>query len=160
MSEVRIELYQPAYREDFVRLNSEWIRRFFHLESSDRVVLNDPEGYILNKGGQIFFALNESGHVIGCCALIAHPEKEGLELAKMAVSPRFQGMGTGRLLGEAALAYARTQGVKKLFLEGNTRLEASIALYRRLGFREIPMVHPAYERCNIMMELHLQSETK
>lgn len=35
--------------------------------------------------------------------------------------------------------------------EGNTRLEASIALYRKLGFHEIPLQGNAYERCDILM---------
>lgn len=152
MSAYKIELYRPAYREDFVRLNSEWIGRFFHLEPSDRVALSDPEGYILNGGGQIFFAIDGQGDVAGCCALVAHPERESYELAKMAVAPGRQGLGLGRLLGEAALEYARRGKYRRIFLEGNTRLEASIALYRKLGFREVPMADAAYERCNIMME--------
>ena len=41
----------------------------------------------------------------------------------------------------------------RIFLEGNTRLQASIALYRKLGFKEIPLEGNAYERCDILMEL-------
>ena len=33
------------------------------------------------------------------------------------------------------------------------RLEPSIALYRKLGFKEIPLKNNAYERCDILMEL-------
>jgi ribosomal protein S18 acetylase RimI-like enzyme len=61
----------------------------------------------------------------------------------------------GRKLGEALLDYAKSHGVKRIFLEGNTRLEASIALYRKLGFREIPLEGNAYERCDILMEIKL-----
>ena len=38
------------------------------------------------------------------------------------------------------------------YLEGNTRLKASIAIYRSLGFVEIPLQGNAYERCDILME--------
>ena len=155
MGELRIELYQPSYQKDFVRLNSEWITTFFHLESSDRAVFNDPKGYILNKGGQIFFAVNENGKAVGCCALIAHSKQEKYELAKMAVNPNYQGKGVGSLLGEAVLAYARSSGYKKLYLEGNTKMKASINLYRKLGFMEVPRKGASYKRCNIMMELDL-----
>ena len=155
MGELRNELYQPSYQSDFVRLNSEWIKTFFHLESSDRVVFTDPEGYILNKGGQIFFVVNEYGKPVGCCALMSHPEKGIYELAKMAVTPGYQGKGAGSLLGEAALAYARSNGYKKIFLEGNTKMDASIALYKKLGFRAVPKRGASYKRCNIMMELYL-----
>jgi len=42
--------------------------------------------------------------------------------------------------------------------EGNTRLEASIALYRKLGLKEIPLKNNAYERCDILMELFLENK--
>ncbi|HJD76856.1 ribosomal protein S18 acetylase RimI-like enzyme [Bacteroides reticulotermitis] len=155
MNELRIELYQPVYLRDFVRLNLEWIQTFFHLESSDRVVLNDPERYILKQGGQIFFAVNGQGKPVGCCALIKHAPEGYYELAKMAVSPQYQGRGIGTLLGEALLAYAREHEVRKIVLEGNTRLASSIALYRKLGFQEVPNLNAAYERCNIKMELNI-----
>ncbi|MCD8261174.1 MAG: GNAT family N-acetyltransferase [Bacteroides sp.] len=155
MEELRIELYRPEYKEDFVRLNSAWIETFFHLESSDRIVLNDPEGTILDKGGQIFFAVTPAGEVVGCCALIHNTWAGCYELAKMAVVPRYQGKGAGRLLGKAVVKYARGKGIPKLFLEGNTRLVASIALYQKLGFKEVPLTYAAYERCDIRMELEL-----
>ena len=69
----------------------------------------------------------------------------------MAVSPKAQGRGIGRMLGESLVDYARKHGVRRIYLEGNTRLEASIALYRKLGFHEIPLQGNAYERCDILM---------
>ncbi|MCD8079632.1 MAG: GNAT family N-acetyltransferase [Bacteroides sp.] len=152
MSKLHIELYTPGYQTDFVRLNSEWIRTYFRPESSDYEVFSDPEGKIIGPGGQIFLAVDEQGTCIGCCALIRH-EAATFELAKMAVAPESQGSGAGRLLGEAALAYARAQGATKVFLEGNTRLEASIRLYRKLGFTEVPLGEVVYDRCNIKMEM-------
>lgn len=154
MSVFRITLYNQSYLQDFVRLNLEWIRTFFSPESADYAALNDPENYILNQGGQIFFALNEEEYPVGCCALINHPLEERYELAKMAVSPVYRGKGMGRLLGEAVLTYAREQNIHKIYLEGNTRLVSSIILYRKLGFREIEG-DAVYERCNIIMELDL-----
>ncbi len=155
MTELRIELYKSDYLRDFVRLNSEWIQTFFHLESSDLDAFSDPEKYILKQGGQIFFAVNELGRPVGCCALINHPDEKCFELAKMAVSPNHQGRGVGRLLGEAVLAYARGQGIERIFLEGNMRLEASLALYRKLGFKKAAMRENTHQRCDIIMELDL-----
>ena len=51
----------------------------------------------------------------------------------------------------AAIEYAKKQGINSIYLEGNTRLKASIALYRSLGFVEIPLQGNAYERCDILM---------
>lgn len=110
---------------------------------------------IITGGGQIFLAIDEENGVVGCCALVSHPEKQCHELAKMAVSPEVQGQHVGLQLGKALLSYAREHGVRRIFLEGNTHLVPSIRLYRKLGFREIPLEGNAYERCDILMELVL-----
>lgn len=154
MEQIEIKLYKADYKEDFIRLNTEWITRFFRLEDSDIYTLNHVEEYIIDQGGQVFFALVD-GRPKGCCALIHHQEEDTYELAKMAVSPSAQGLGLGRKLGEALIAYARTKGIKQIFLEGNTLLETSIILYRKLGFKEVAISHAAYDRCNIMMKLNL-----
>lgn len=150
MNNIKIELYKPQYKDDFISLNTEWITQFFRLEEFDLHALNHVEEYILNTGGQVFFAI-QNDVVIGCCALIHHPKDNTYELAKMAVSPSAQGLGAGRILGEASLDYARKEGIKQVFLEGNTTMTASIILYKKLGFIEVPIEKPAYERCNIMM---------
>lgn len=152
---IRIVTYEPRYQPDFIRLNKQWIETYFRLEQSDLDTFAHIDDSIIGCGGQIFLALDDDGQVVGCCALKPHPESDYHELAKMAVSPEAQGKGIGRKLGEALVDYARSHDVKRIFLEGNTRLEASIALYRKLGFKEIPLQGNAYERCDILMELTL-----
>ena len=148
---VRIETYKSEYRNDFIRLNREWIESYFKIEASDIETFSHVDD-IVEQGGQIFLAITDDGEVVGCCALKHHPEKQSYELAKMAVSPLHQGKHIGHQLGKAVMEYARKHGVKRIFLEGNTRLKASIALYRSLGFVEIPLQGNAYERCDILME--------
>ena len=106
---------------------------------------------IVEQGGQIFLAI-DNGEVVGCCALKHHKEADSYELAKMVVSPLHQGKHIGHLLGEAVMKYAKTHGVNRIYLEGNTCMKASIALYRSLSFVEIPLQGNAYERCDILME--------
>ncbi|WP_165044202.1 GNAT family N-acetyltransferase [Dysgonomonas sp. ZJ709] len=149
MAEVNIELYKPIYKQDFIRLNTEWITTYFVLEESDLKTLENVEDIITN-GGQIFLALLD-GEVVGCCALIKHAHNDSYELAKMAVSPTVQGLGFGRRLGEYLINYAKERNIDHLFLEGNTKMEASIILYRKLGFKEVPITDSSYDRCNIMM---------
>ncbi|MFV0468684.1 MAG: GNAT family N-acetyltransferase [Dysgonomonas sp.] len=157
MANIRIELYRPEYKEDFIRLNTEWITTFFKIEESDILALNNVEEYIIGKGGQIFLAIDENrGEVLGCCALIKHPDTGTTEMGKMAVTPKAQGLGLGRKLGQALIDYARQNGIKKIFLEGNTKMEASIILYRKLGFEEVPISEASYERCDIMMTLDIK----
>ena len=151
----RITTYKPQYKQDFIRLNRMWIESYFKLEESDLDTFAHIHDSIIGHGGQIFLAIDEDEQVVGCCALKPHPESGCHELAKMAVSPEAQGKGIGRQLGEALLDYARNHGVKHIFLEGNTKLKASIALYRKLGFKEVPLEGNAYERCDILMKLSL-----
>lgn len=156
---IRIVTYEPRYEQDFIRLNKQWIESCFKLEQSDLDTFAHIDENIIDCGGQIFLAIDAGGQVVGCCALKPHPEADCHELAKMAVSPEAQGKCIGRKLGETLIDYARSHGVKRIFLEGNTRLEASIALYRKLGFKEIPLKGYAYERCDILMELRFENET-
>ncbi len=152
---VEITCWDRRYRNDFIRLNREWIERFFCMEESDLKILSDPEGEIIDKGGEIFLALSH-GKVVGCCALVYHPDTGRYELAKMAVSPAEQGKGVGFLLGSTLLEYAEKHGVTDIFLEANTQLAASVRLYHKLGFRKVEAKNPTYNRCNLYMEKILE----
>ena len=147
-----------SFEREFRQLNEAWISRYFILEESDKVVLSNPQRYILDKGGNVFLALHD-GRVVGCCALLVH-DIYTCELAKMVVDPLAQGKGIGLLLGNALINKARERGFKRVILEGNTKMTASISLYRKLGFQEVPFdqieqSHELHSRCNIFMELHL-----
>jgi N-acetylglutamate synthase-like GNAT family acetyltransferase len=151
MNELEIRLWREEYSADFARLNREWITHFFRLEPSDNKILANPKGEIIDKGGEIFLAV-EDEVVVGCCALVHHPDTGRYELAKMAVSPKAQGKGIGTKLGHALINYARSKGVKSLYLEANTKLVASVKLYYSLGFKKVEMDSPVYERCDLYME--------
>jgi GNAT superfamily N-acetyltransferase len=125
------------------------------MEPADHKALNDPEGYILQKGGHILVALYNN-EPVGVCALIKMDDGEyDFELAKMAVSPKARGKNIGWLLGNAALNKVRDLGGCKLYLESNTLLKPAINLYHKLGFKKI-VGHPTpYARCNIQMAANL-----
>ncbi|MCZ4222881.1 GNAT family N-acetyltransferase [Pedobacter rhodius] len=150
---VEIVAYQPKYREAFKALNVEWISKYFTMEESDYKALDNPEGYILDKGGYIFFALYD-GEPLGVCALIKMDDREyDFELAKMAVSPKVQGKSIGFLLASAVIDKAKSLGAKKIYLESNTILKPAINLYYKLGFQKVEDKPTPYTRCNIQIEL-------
>ncbi|WP_289159680.1 bifunctional helix-turn-helix transcriptional regulator/GNAT family N-acetyltransferase [uncultured Muribaculum sp.] len=155
-SEVEIIEYQPQYKKAFYELNRKWIELYWELEPHDIEVLENPEKHILEKGGQIFVALY-NGFPVGVCALCPMPEESvyDFELAKLAVNNSIRRKGIGHRLCDAVINRARELGGKTLFLESNTRLKPAIALYRKLGFKELPEYHPAYARGDIQMELSL-----
>jgi GNAT superfamily N-acetyltransferase len=152
-SAIQIVDFNPFYAKSFYDLNHEWISAYFVMEDADIKSLSDPQGYILNKGGHILIALF-NGEPVGTCALLN--EGNGVfELAKMAVSPKMQGMKIGKMLGEAAIYRAKQAGAHQVYLVSNRRLETALNLYKRLGFTEVPMPPSIYERANIKMELSL-----
>lgn len=150
---VQIVSYSAEYRNAFRSLNQAWINRYFRVEAADNKALDDPEGYIINKGGYIFMAIYD-GNPVGTCALIKISEEE-YELAKMAVDDRVQGKGIGYLLGQACLDKARVLGAAKVMLLSNTVLKPAIHLYGKLGFKEVPLPATEYERADIKMEVVL-----
>jgi GNAT superfamily N-acetyltransferase len=146
--------WRPELRSDFERLNREWIEQYFVVEQEDLKVFGDPAGQIVAPGGEVFFVLDENG-VQGTCAVIRH-DAETFELAKMAVAPAARGRGYGDRLVEAAVAFARGAGARRLMLVSNTRLGPALTLYRKHGFRDVPL-DPAngYSRADIQLELQL-----
>jgi len=73
----------------------------------------------------------------GCVALRAL-DRSTLELKRLYVRRAKRGVGLGKHLVEAAIACARKQGYAELRLDTLATMEAAQALYRSLGFVEIP----------------------
>ncbi|WP_104381557.1 helix-turn-helix domain-containing GNAT family N-acetyltransferase [Sphingobacterium sp. HMA12] len=155
--DVRVVPYEAEYRHAFKSLNEEWISTYFEMEETDHKALENPEAYIIAKGGKILVALYNN-EPLGVCSLIKmdHPEFD-YELAKMAVSPKAQGKSIGTILGRAIIEEAKNLGASKLYLESNTILKPAINLYYKLGFQKITGYPSPYQRCNIQMELDLRN---
>ena len=152
---VEIVEYDSKHKEAFKSLNVEWISTYFEMEESDYKALDNPEEYIINKGGKILVALYEN-EPVGVCALIkTNIADYDFEMAKMAVSPKAQGKSIGWLLGNAIVEKARELGADKIYLESNTILKPAINLYYKLGFEKVFGLDTPYKRCNIQMELVL-----
>lgn len=151
---VEIVAYRPELAADFARLNRAWLELYFTVEPLDEKYLNDPEGRIIEPGGEIFFAL-EGDQAIGTCAMIPRGDDE-FELAKLAVTPAAQGRGVGRRLVESAVAFARGRGARRVSLVSNSGLGAALRLYERIGFEHGPIPDPRpYVDADVFMVLRL-----
>src|SRR2546421_11202685 len=106
--------FAPEWAGDFARLNYEWIEKYFAVERHDREILDDPQKWVIEPGGEIFMAVTD-GCGVGTVALVPSGERV-LELTKMAVSPAYQGRGIGGMLMEAAIDYAKARGSRTVFL--------------------------------------------
>lgn len=152
MANVEIVEFSDEWAEDFASLNYDWIEKYFTVEQHDREILDDPQQFVIDPGGQIFMAI-VSGLAAGTVAMI--PSGEGvMELTKMAVAPEFQGMGIANHLMKACIEYAESNGTKVIFLESHRSLQPALALYRKHGFVETPIdPNSEYARADIRMEL-------
>jgi len=151
---VAIRSFRPGDEAAFRDINLEWIERFFVVEQKDRDVLGNPKKYILDPGGAILLAV-DGDTPLGVVALMVMGEGS-VELAKMGVRPEAQGKGAGRLLVAGAVAKAREMGMRRVYIETNSKLGPALKLYHDAGFQPVrePIPSP-YARADVQLELFL-----
>ena len=147
---VEIIPFTTELKEHIKTLNLEWLKKYFKVEPRDEIVLSNPQGEIIDKGGLIFYAKYKN-QIIGTVSLIKIDDCT-FELSKMAVTGGNQGLGIGKKLMEHCLAFAKENEIRKLILYSNRSLLPAIHLYEKFGFIEIDLEDGIYERADIKME--------
>lgn len=148
--------FESSFSHVFRDLNIEWLEEFFYVEPHDRELLEKCEQVIINKGGHIFF-YKENESILGTFALIKISE-DTYELGKMAVKQSERGKGIGQKMLQYCLNFSQNQGWTKLILYSNTSLDNSIHIYKKFGFKEVPLDSKnPYDRGNIKMEKLLKT---
>ena len=154
MTKIRFKKFSKIDSEKFKSLNLEWLNRYFKVEPIDELVLNNPKREIIDKGGFIFM-IEKKSDIIGTFAFIKKSEKI-YEFSKMAIIPDERGNGYGNKAMRFLIQFAKNKKWSRLILYSNTKLKNSIHLYRKYGFKEIPIEkNLIYSRGNIKMELSL-----
>jgi len=106
-----------------------------------------------------YFVAIENGEVLGGAGI--YPT-EGLpadttELLKMYVSSASRGKGVGKALMAQCMAFAKSAGFSRLYLETMPELSAAVAVYKKLGFKELParLGNTEHFSCTIWMVIDL-----
>ena len=156
---LKITPFHDLFTNSFYELNIEWLEAYFYVEDFDKEVLSNPKKYIIDKGGHIFFAL-ENHKVIGTVALMKS-KNNSFELTKMAITPEKRGNKIGQLLMKYCIDFATKNNFNTLFLYSNTILKNAIYIYKKYKFKEVPVeTNSPYKRSNIKMELVLNNPYK
>lgn len=90
-----------------------------------------PDGY-----EAILIAWGKDGEAAGCVAWRSLGDGVA-EMKRLYARASHWGSGVGRKLAEEAMASARDKGFARMRLDTLPHMEAAIAMYRRMGFREI-----------------------
>ena len=151
---VEIVSFQDQYSNYFYELNYDWLNEYFYVEEYDEIVLKNCKQEIINKGGNIFFAIYNSD-VVATMALI--PREKGVyELNKMAVKKKLRGNGIGHQLIKFTIDFAKRKNYNSIILYSNKVLKNSIHLYNKFGFKEVKSEeNTPYKRSDIKMKLIL-----
>jgi putative acetyltransferase len=122
-------------------------------QSFDKELAGLPGDYA-PPNGRLLLA-NCDGQAAGCVAL--HKlDNEVCEMKRLYVRPEFRGKGLGKALAERVIIEARRIGYKKLRLDTvEPVMRAAVAMYRQLGFREIPPYRENPIEGALYMELEL-----
>ena len=132
MDNLEIVPFNGDYKSAFESLNREWIEEYFVMEEEDLKILQNPESYIMEKGGEIFFAVLD-GDVVGTSAMI-QTSKGIYELAKMSVAKKLQGLGIGKKLLKRCIDFSKEREATEIFLITNDSLKPALNLYQSCGF--------------------------
>lgn len=79
------------------------------------------------------------------------------ELKRMYVRPQARGLGIGLALGRAAVEFAGSAGYEQIWLDSEPEFLPAIAIYRKLGFIDIPRYNSDPNPATIYMGLRLKT---
>jgi putative acetyltransferase len=104
--------------------------------------------------GRLLLAVHDS-QLAGCVAL-HNLQGSVCEMKRLYLRPQFRGKGIGRILAERVVADAREIGYKRLRLDTvEPVMGDAVALYKKLGFREIAPYRANPIQGALYMELEL-----
>jgi ribosomal protein S18 acetylase RimI-like enzyme len=103
--------------------------------------------------GRLLIAM-QGDEIAGCVAL-RQLEPGVCEMKRLFVRPAFRGLGIGRALTDRIIQEAGEAGYQRLRLDTLPSMAEALALYSRIGFREIPPYRHNPIKGAVFLELEL-----
>jgi GNAT superfamily N-acetyltransferase len=122
-------------------------------QNFDRELAELPGDYAPPEGRLLLVGYD--GQLAGCVALHAHAP--GIcEMKRLYLRPQFRGKGLGRALAERIITEARQIGYHRMRLDTvEPVMKDAVAMYRKLGFKEVAPYRPNPIAGAMYMELNL-----
>jgi putative acetyltransferase len=125
-----VDIVRALFREYESTLNVNLCFQGFEKE------LANLPGEYARPSGRLLVAF-EGGEAAGCGAFRGL-ESDICEMKRLFVRPKYQGKAIGSALARALIEGAQAAGYKRMRLDTMPTMQKAIALYRSLGFEEIP----------------------
>jgi len=88
--------------------------------------------------GRLFLVRDEAGGDLVACVAVRPRDGDRCEMKRLYVRKPWRGRGLGRHLTELSLEEARAAGHRRMCLDTLAHLHEARALYKSMGFKEIP----------------------
>lgn len=137
LTNARIRAAGPADLEALVVLEN----RCF---TSDRLSRRSFR-HMLTRAKAVILVMEAGADLLGYALVLFHAGTGMARLYSIAVAPRWQGMGAGRRLLDAAEGAARAHGVIAMRLEIRRDNPRALALYQASGYRQLDILPGYYE---------------
>ena len=157
MSSLSIRTIQPADNQPLARIIRSALAEFG--ANKPGTVYYDPTTDALydlfQTPGSIYYVAELDGQLIGGAGIYpsAGLPPHTCELVKMYLSPEARGKGTGKMLIENALQFAREAGYKKVYIETMPELAKAVQIYEKMGFKKLttPLGQTGHFGCDIWL---------
>ncbi|KAF2863374.1 N-acetyltransferase [Piedraia hortae CBS 480.64] len=118
-----------------------------------------PGKYSPPMGALLLARALSNSETLGCVCLrpLSSVDSAGelCEMKRLYVLPNGRGQGIGRALANAVIDEAKTLGYRAMRLDTLDTMTSALALYRSLGFVEIPAYYPTPLKNTVFLELTL-----
>ncbi|HTS37705.1 MAG TPA: GNAT family N-acetyltransferase [Candidatus Solibacter sp.] len=122
-------------------------------QNFDQELANLPGEYAPPSGRLL---LGELEGQLAACVALHKLDAETCEMKRLYLRPQLRGKGLGRALADRIISEARGIGYKRMRLDTvGPVMKDAVAMYRKIGFREIPPYRPNPMAGTLYMELEL-----